>query len=65
MIKLKSENGKCNLYMLGSPIGLTGDTITMLNAIIHGLHDEGRYAEAATMKETIKAWAEGKFDDPS
>lgn len=63
MIKLKSEDGKCHLQMSGSALYIARDTITALDAIIHGLHKAGAHAEAETLKETIKAWAEGYFDD--
>mgnify|MGYP007032340398 CR=1 FL=1 len=63
MIKLKSEEGKCHLQMSGSQLDLAGDTITALDAIMHGLHKAGAYSEATNIKEAIKAWTEGYFDD--
>lgn len=63
MIKLKSEEGKCHLQMSGSELYIARDVITALDAIIHGLHKAGAHVAVTNLKEAIKAWAEGYFDD--
>lgn len=62
MIKFKCENQNVHMQINGVPDEIMEDVVCCLMALDTELKKAGAYAEATALKQIVRKWTEGKYD---
>ena len=62
MVKLKCDKEKVHAQINGTPDEIMVDIVCCLMAIENEMKEAGAHAEATALRQIVRKWAEGKYD---